>query len=174
MKAIVWLIASLAITFSSPALAEKEENPSWDAATVYALLSHNEWCSGGSVHVDLWSGEYVLLPRPMRVDCQPESQTHRNIEHGSVTDSELASLRAAYRHLAQTGMEREDHELIVTNGGREVLSVVGPNWSAVTPRDEGRWSDEAKELHGLLFTIFGEQRAGVPASDLTGRREIKD
>lgn len=174
MKALVWLLTAMTIALSPPALAEKEEGPSWDAATVYAVIDANEWCSGGSVHVDLWSGEYVLLPRPMRIDCQAESETHRNIEHGSVTDSELASLRTAYRHLAQTGMEREDPELIVTNGGREALSVAGPKWSAVTPRDEGRWSDEARDLHGLLFDIFEEPRAGVPASDLTGRRETKD
>lgn len=174
MKAIAAVISSLAITLSSPALCSEEEGPSWDAATVYAVLDSNEWCWGGSVHVDLWSGEYVLLPRPMRVDCQPESQTHRNIEHGSVEELQLASLRSAYRHLAQAGMEREDHELILTNGGREVLAVVGPNWSAVTPRDEGRWSDETRGLRRLLFNIFGNQRAGVPASDLTGRREIKD
>lgn len=175
MRAIFGLIASLSILFSSAAKAQEGPHPEWDAATIYAILDGNEFCAGGAIHIDLWSGEYVRLPRTQNPDCQKRDRdTRRGIEHGALSDAQLSSLRKGYRELANASLQKDVCELIISNGGRELVAIVAPTWVSVTPDDEGCWQDEEISLKKVLLQIFSPQQEAAPASNLAGRRIVAD
>jgi hypothetical protein len=153
VKAITPLITALTLLTAQPVAAQQGEA----AGAVFALMDKNEWCPGGSVYLDLQTGSFLLyrrLPRPACADAKMRA----SVEQGKLGAAELQLVRSAYFKARRAGLRRDHCELVVSNGGPEVLAVTGPAFSATTPEDEGCWSEAAMALHEELFKVFGGRR----------------
>ena len=145
------ILTTLALATATSSAAQPEPY-----GTVFALMDKNEWCPGGSVYLDIRTGSYQLYRLQGRHACsKPETQSP--VEQGTIGKKVLRPLRAAYFKARQAGLRRDSCELVVSNGGPEVLALTAPAFSAVTPADEGCWSGEATALHNELFKVFGGQ-----------------
>ena len=120
-------------------------------------MDKNEWCPGGSVYVDLNTGSFMLQRRQDRPVCH-DAKTRRFVEQGKLSRKALVELRLAYGKAREAGLGRQPCQLIVSNGGPEVLVIAGPAFSAAAPENEGCWSKEASTLHAKLFRLFGQKR----------------
>ena len=153
LQSISASLAALAILLTSQMVAARDDGSS---GAVFALIDKNEWCPGGSVYLDLESGSFLLYPRQSRAaSADPDAKPA--VEQGTVAVGDLRSLRAAYLEARRAGLEKEECELVVSNGGPEALVITGPALSAKTPENEGCWSDEAMALHNELFHMFGQR-----------------
>jgi hypothetical protein len=153
VKAITHSLLALALIAGQPLAAQGDSS----VGTVFALIDSNEWCPGGSVHVDLETGSFVLYPRIARIDCyNPDARAR--VERGELSANDLRRLRSDSRKAQRQGLTREPCEMMMSNGGREALVITGPAFSDMTPEKEGCWSDAAVALHKTLFELFGEQR----------------
>lgn len=153
LRSISAIPVALTVLLSSQTLAAQDDDSS---GSVFALIDRNEWCPGGSVYLDLESGSFLLYPRQPRPACADLNSTPA-VERGSVAGEDLRILRAAHLEARRAGLEKENCELVVSNGGPEALVITGPAFSAITPENEGCWSDEATALHNELFRVFGQQ-----------------
>lgn len=125
--------------------------------TVFALLGGGEWCSGGSVYIDLQTGSFMRYPRLNRRMCNDPNASNA-VESGTLGAASLQPLRVAYDEALREGMRREKCDVIISNGGPEALVINGPTVSAASPEQPGCWSAAARRLHRLLFDSFGRQR----------------
>ncbi len=127
------------------------------SGTIFALLDKNEWCPGGSVFLDLNSGSYVLHPRLERSACADNS-TVAVIEKGRVSGQVLKRVRSEFADASRLGLRKNECQIVISNGGPEILVLSSPVFSDITPENEGCWSAEAVILHQTLFDLFGRQR----------------
>lgn len=155
-KMIARTASVLSLLAGQPLIAQQHA----DSAALFALFDKNEWCPGGSVYLDLKTGSFMLYPRVVRRACD-DPDAYGPVQQGMLAGDELRLLRSAYLQARQAGLRREDCELVLSNGGPELLVITGPVFAARTPDDEGCWSEEAIALHDALFKIFGEARQAV-------------
>ena len=146
-------IAPLALLTGYPSAAQAPT----DSGALFALLDENEWCPGGSVHLDLATGSFSLYPRPARAVCA-DPETRADVEQGRLDVAQLRIIRSAYREVRRAGLRCDRCDLVVSNGGPQTLVVTAPGFSGVTPENEGCWTEEATKLHAALFKIFGRSR----------------
>ena len=149
------IAAAVALALLPAAPTAAQDYPS--SGAVFALLDQNEWCPGGSVYLDLRTGSFMLYPRVTRPACVNHS-SDLPVEQGKLEAAGLERLRAAYAKTRRAGLKRDQCDVVINNGGPQVLVITAPGFSATTPDDEGCWSDEANELYEDLFQVFGRQR----------------
>ena len=153
MREIALPLAAAAL-LTSTSLPAQEQDVS---GAVFALLDKNEWCPAGSVYLDIRRGSFLLHPRRLTRECT-DPRMDATVEQGRLTADKLRPLQAAFREARRAGLGRDECALVVSNGGREVLAITGAGFYAITPEEEGCWSEAAEALHRALFEVFGEQR----------------
>jgi hypothetical protein len=168
---VLSLLLPVMVLGAQPALpAEVVNDPSFDSATVFATVGLGEWCDEGSVYVDLWTGDYMLVRQTPRTNCgNPE--TRRQVERGTLAEVQLANLRQAHRRLWIEGPEIADCAVVVMNSGPAVLVITGPQANRFALDNIGCWSDATKAMHTMLDEAFRSDGVLLPATDLSGRRE---
>lgn len=157
MKAIAVGMTALPLALSAALAAQ----PNDSSAAVFALITENEWCPGGSVFLDLRTGSFMLHPRLTRPACA-DPKVVVTVEHGTLHAPVLKRIQSAYAAARRAGLRRDKCDFIVSNGGPEVVVITAPGFAATTPEDEGCWSKEATALHHELFEAFGRQRERHP------------
>lgn len=97
-------------------------------------------------------------PRRAAPACK-DAKTRAPVERGKLSEETLQLfLRPAYTNARSAGLRRDRCSGLISNGGREVLVISEPAFSAATPEEEGCWSREALALHRKLFLLFGDER----------------
>lgn len=152
VKAFAALLALSFSFWSPPVLAQADTTGT--SGAVFALIDNNEWCPGGSVYVDLQTGEFMLHPRPARPNCY-DANIRTQVKQGTLSSDDLQIVRQAVTAAMQDGLRREPCLLVVTNGGPNQLAITAPGFSDATPEDPGCWSEGAEKLHDELFRLFG-------------------
>jgi hypothetical protein len=150
--AILALIAALPLPAAQPAIAEGQ-----GSGAVFAVMGRNEWCPGGSVYLDLQTGAFMLYPRLTRSACSDRTAP-LPVERGTLPLVELQRVRSAYQEARRIGLSRDKCEVVISNGGPQMVVITAPGFSARTPEQDGCWSEGANRLHAVLFEVFGKQR----------------
>jgi hypothetical protein len=128
-------------------------------AWVFSTVGHSEWCPAGHVMLDLVTGRYSLTPRAARPACS-NRKLDRPIKKGTLSGTQLASIRAAYLRAVAEGLESQacidgqPHEIVISNGGTPILVVATGYATRSPPEDVGCWGDTANTLHDLLDRLF--------------------
>jgi hypothetical protein len=146
------LIAALPLPAAQPAIAEGA-----GSGAVFAVMGRNEWCPSGSVYLDLQTGAFMLYPRLTRSACSDRTAPSP-VERGTLPLAELRRVRSAYQEARRVGLSREKCEVVISNGGPQMVVITAPGFSARTPEQDGCWSEGANRLHAVLFQVFGKQR----------------
>ena len=150
-----WIATLIAFALLPAAPTAAQDYPA--SGTVFALLDQNEWCPGGSVYFDLRTGSFMLYPRVTRPSCLDRS-SDLAVEQGKLGSADLERLRAAYAKTRRVGLKRDQCDVVINNGGPQVLVITAPGYSVTTPENEGCWSNEANEFYEEIFQVFGRPR----------------
>lgn len=152
-QALAVFFATVPFLTVDRAQAQSNEVP----GAVFALMSSSEFCPSGSVYVDLRTGDFMLYPRLGRANCRNENSMP-SVETGTLALGNLHRLRDAVFEATDAGLQRDDCEVNISNGGPESLVITTPSFSDAAPIETGCWSDQANKLHAVMFELFGAQR----------------
>ena len=155
------LLILAAVMTSSQAAPTARPNGLGRTALILSTVGHSEWCPAGNVRLDVRTGKYTWTATARRPVCiDPELE--RPVQQGRLPPDRLASVRAAYLR-AQTGGlidegcqdGRGPKNVIVSNGGPQVLVLTNGARTTSAPDDLSCWSDAAYALHDMLDRMFG-------------------
>lgn len=130
-------------------------------ALVFSTVGQSEWCPAGSLLLDLSSGEYSFTARASRTICS-NPDLERPVKVGRLESRHLQELQVAYRRAQVEGLDscREGRrgEVVVSNGGDQILVLTSGARSIAAPDELGCWTDAARALHQALSDAFPSPR----------------
>jgi len=129
-------------------------------AWVVATVGHSEWCPAGNVRLDLATGRYSYTPRaPRRICNQPGLE--RPTQVGTLRAGRLEAARSAFRRALAQGLVNpacanggRPREIVISNGGRQILLLTTGKETLFAPEDLGCWSQAAIAFHAELRRLF--------------------
>jgi hypothetical protein len=162
------LLAAWVALAGAAASASAREADSSRSASVFTTVGHSEWCSPGTVRLDLGTGRYtVRAPRTWRVCRRPAFPAR--VGTGVLAGDDLAAVRAAYQRAAAEGLEHSacrnggrPERIVISNGGTPILRLTERARTISPPHERNCWSDAALHLHRLLNDMFRPRGANAP------------
>ena len=150
--------ALVTLVLSSPATAQRG-NPA-PPVSIEASVGHSEWCPTGTVRLNLATGRYVVRAPGTWLRCRRPSW-QRPMRIGLLSAGDLRAVREAWRRAEADGLESpacrnggRPEEVVISNGGRPTLRLIGRGRTWSPPADPNCWSREARALHDLLERLF--------------------
>jgi hypothetical protein len=158
-------------TYARASLSRYVRGPSRSAAgervaranrhCIFDRWVRSEWCPAGNVLLDLSNGEYSFTARaPRRICSNPNLERPRS--KGRLPTRRLAELRSAYVRAQAEGLDScrngRRGELIISNGGEQILTLTSGTRSTSAPDELGCWTGAALALHRALSEIFPSPR----------------
>jgi hypothetical protein len=154
---MIWLLAALA---AQPAAAPDAMFGRGRTAWIVSTVGHSEWCPAGNVRLDLVSGRYAYTAPARRPLCL-DADVARPVSRGILAGQPLAALRTAFARVVAEGPAKpicreggHPDEIVVSNGGQDVLVLTTGQWTHSPPDDLSCWSEAASGLSDGLDRVF--------------------
>ncbi len=153
------LLAAASLMGQTPAQAQTSF--AGRTATVFSSVGQSEWCPAGNLWLDLSSGEYRFTARAPRLICSTPN-LERPVRKGRLDRRRLAGLRLLYGRAQAEGLDlcRDGRrgDIVISNGGVQVLVLTTGARSMVAPEELGCWTKAADALHRALNDNFPSPR----------------
>ena len=143
------------------AAAPPERAWAGQTAMIFSTVGQSEWCPAGNVLLNLSNGEYSFTARAPRRTCS-DPNLERPVRKGRLPIRRLAELRTAYLRAQAEGLNSCRNggrgEVIVSNGGEQILTLTSGARSTSAPDELGCWTEAARGLHRALSDTFPSPR----------------